>query len=212
MAIIMLAFLCGLPLGRLLNSAIDRLRRTLLVEASWHAPRRWRRWLLELLCALCFSLLAWRLTSPWLLAGSVLLFVGLIMLTAIDLECGLLPDLLTLPLLWCGLLFHLHTPALSDAVIGAVAGYLLLWGLYWVYRALRGREGLGYGDMKLLAALGAWLGWAQLPQVLLLSSLTGLLAGGILMLFGRQARDDPMPFGPFLAGSGWLVWVYGVCF
>lgn len=182
--------------------------------ANCSRPIAWRYPLIELLTGGCFAFLAWRLESPLWWLGAGVFTALLICLAVIDYETGLLPDNLTMLLLWSGLLFQLHATVgqLPLAVMGAVAGYLGLWLLYWGYRLLRGREGLGYGDMKLLAALGAWLGWSPLPQVLLMSSLTGLLAGGILMLSGRLARDDPMPFGPFLAVSGWWVWVSSVCF
>jgi leader peptidase (prepilin peptidase)/N-methyltransferase len=151
--------------------------------------------------------------SPWLLCGSWFFSACLLALAVIDLECGLLPDVLTLGLLWVGLLFNLYGgPVPLDAALpGVLAGYLSLWLLYWGFYWLSGREGLGYGDFKLLAALGAWLGWSALPLVLLLSSLTGLLLGGILLLSGRMSRADPLPFGPFLACSGWLVWFVDFC-
>jgi len=178
------------------------------------APISRRYPLVEGLTALCFAFLASQFDSPALLAASMCLSAWLIALAAIDIETGLLPDVLTLPLMWCGLLFNLWRGAgqLESAVLGAVAGYLLLWLLYWAFRLVTGKEGLGYGDFKLLAALGAWLGYAELPQVLLLSSLTGLLAGGILMFLRRMARHDPLPFGPYLALSGWVVWVWSARF
>jgi len=182
--------------------------------AHCNQPISWRYPLVEGAMALCCLLFTWQSLPPAILIGTIVLSAALLALSLIDLETGLLPDSLTLTLLWAGLLFNLQqslTP-LPHAVLGAVVGYLFPWLVYWVYRLLTGREGLGYGDMKLLAALGAWLGWMPLAQVLLLSSLTGLLAGGILMLYGRLARHDPMPFGPFLAASGWLVWVAHVCF
>lgn len=174
------------------------------VRISWRYP------LVEALTALCYGFLAWRLEAPLALAGALWFSSVLIALAVIDFECGLLPDALTLSLLWSGLLFNLSggPVSLAQAVLGAVCGYMALWLLYWCFRLLTGREGLGYGDFKLFAALGAWLGWTWLPQVLLLSSLTGLLAGGILMLSGRMAKGDPLPFGPFLALSGWVAWIF----
>lgn len=170
--------------------------------------------LVEVLCAASFALLTWSAPSlPWLAGGLVYTSV-LIALAFIDLETGLLPDGLTLPLLWAGLLFHLDSRSLplADAVLGAVAGYLLPWGIYWCYRLASGKEGLGYGDFKLLAALGAWLGWRALPSLLLISSLTGLAVAGILMLSRRMSRHDALPFGPFLALSGCLAWWWGRAF
>ncbi|BEV73346.1 A24 family peptidase [Paludibacterium sp. THUN1379] len=167
--------------------------------------------LVELLTGSCFALLAWRAGDAYWLLGGLWLTACLIALLVIDAETGLLPDSLTLPLLWAGLLFNLNGARvpLSQAVLGAVAGYLVLWLLYWCFRLLTGREGLGYGDFKLLAALGAWLGWQALPPLLLLSSLTGLVAAGILMLLRRMSRRDALPFGPFLALAGWMYWLWG---
>lgn len=149
--------------------------------------------------------------DPVLCAGSLLFLTGLLTLALIDIECGLLPDRLTQPLLWAGLLYHLAfgRVALAEAVLGAAVGYLSLWLLYWGFFLCCRREGLGLGDAKLLAALGAWLGVSVLPQLLLLSALTGLLAGGILMLSGQMRRKDALPFGPFLACAGWVAWIGG---
>lgn len=173
------------------------------------AARGRRPWLLALCGALAFAVTGWRFGATPAAAAGVALALGLLMLAAIDLECGLLPDRLTLPLLWAGLLYNLAFAAvpLDQAVLGAIAGYLVLWLVYWGFRLLTGREGLGYGDFKLLAALGAWLGWTALPTVLLWSSLTGLLTGGMLMLARRMTRADPLPFGPFLAVAGWMAWL-----
>ena len=132
----------------------------------------------------------------------------LIAMALIDFDTRLLPDNLTLPLLWLGLLFNLRGGLvdLQSAVIGAAAGYLILWSIYWGFKLLTGKEGMGYGDFKLLAALGAWLGWQALPMVILISSVVGILLGGTVLLI-RKSRE-PIPFGPFLAIAGWvtLVW------
>lgn len=126
--------------------------------------------------------------------------------TMIDADTMLLPDQLTLPLLWLGLLVNLSTGQipLETAVIGAAAGYLLLWSTYWGFKLATGREGMGYGDFKLLAALGAWLGWQMLPAILLLASMSGLVFAILRMIAKNMSRGDPMPFGPFLAIAGWL--------
>ena len=132
-------------------------------------------------------------------------------MTFIDADTQLLPDDLTLPLLWTGLLVNLNgtfTP-LSDAVIGAVAGYLILWSIYWVFKFATGKEGMGYGDFKLLAALGAWLGWGMLPMIILLSSIVGATVGIFLIVFTKRGRDNPIPFGPYLAGAGMIALLYG---
>lgn len=136
---------------------------------------------------------------------------ALIALTFIDFDTQLLPDSITFPLLWLGLLLNLNgmfTP-LSDAVIGAVVGYLVLWSVYWLFKLLTGKEGMGYGDFKLLAALGAWLGWTMLPLVILLSSLVGAVVGIVLIVVAKQGRNIPIPFGPYLAGGGLIALFWG---
>lgn len=146
----------------------------------------------------------------WLaLAGAVYAW-ALIALAFTDLETGLLPDQITLPLMWLGLLVNLGdglTP-LPWAVVGAAAGYLSLWFLYWAFKLATGKEGMGYGDFKLLAAIGAWLGWQALPPVALLAAAAGLLYALTAIILGRQTRRQPIPFGPFLAAAGWaaLIW------
>lgn len=128
----------------------------------------------------------------------------LLAMSAIDAETRLLPDSLTLPLLWAGLIINFDDTftTLRAAVAGAIAGYLFLWCVYWLFRFVRGVEGMGYGDFKLLAALGAWLGWAALPQIVLIAAVTGALAGLIAMWAGRLRFGEPLPFGPFLALGG----------
>ena len=138
--------------------------------------------------------------------GAVGLCFALIALAFIDLDTQLLPDDITLPLLWSGLLLNLFGAfvPLPDAVIGAMAGYLLLWSIYWLFKLLTGKEGMGYGDFKLLAALGAWFGWQAIPAIILLASVVGAVVGIALMVFARHGRDIPIPFGPYLAGAGAL--------
>ena len=138
----------------------------------------------------------------------------LLTLSLIDLDHYLLPDDITLPLLWLGLLVSatglgLPEVSLSDSVIGAAAGYLSLWSLFWAFLFATGKEGLGYGDFKLLAALCAWLGWQALLPILLLSSLTGAVIGLALIAFGGRERGAPLPFGPFLAVAGFSMLVWG---
>ena len=145
------------------------------------------------------------------LVGAGLLTWALIALTLIDYDTQLLPDDITLPLLWLGLAFNISGTfaPLADAVLGAIAGYGILWGVYWVFKLLTGKEGMGYGDFKLLAALGAWLGWQMLPLIILLSSLVGAVVGIALMVIKRRGREVPIPFGPYLAAAGWLGLVWG---
>jgi leader peptidase (prepilin peptidase)/N-methyltransferase len=155
--------------------------------------------------------LAWFFDLSPALLGAALLTWSLIALTMIDIDHQLLPDDITLPLLWLGLLFNLTATytTLSDAVIGAMAGYLILWSIYWVFKLLTGKEGMGYGDFKLLAALGAWLGWQALPLIILLSSLVGAVCGIALMIIKRRGKEIPIPFGPYLAMAGWIALLWG---
>ena len=144
-------------------------------------------------------------------AAACLLLWTLLALTMIDADTQLLPDDLTLPLVWAGLIFNLwglFTP-LPSAVIGAIAGYLTLWTLYWLFKLVRGKEGMGYGDFKLLAALGAWLGWKMLPLIVLLSSVAGAAIGLALIAFKGRNHDVPIPFGPFLAFAGAIALFFG---
>jgi leader peptidase (prepilin peptidase)/N-methyltransferase len=138
--------------------------------------------------------------------GALLLTFALIALAFIDLDTQLLPDDLTLPLLWLGLLFNLWGTfaPLQDAVIGAIAGYGILWSVYWLFRLVTGKEGMGYGDFKLLAALGAWFGWQALPAIVLLASAVGAAVGVAMIVLVRHRRETPIPFGPYLAGAGLL--------
>ena len=168
------------------------------------APISWRYPLIELASGVLALLVAARLgATPQALAGLALGW-SLLVLTIIDCDHQLLPDVITLPLLWLGLLVNtaeLFAP-LASAVIGAAAGYLLLWSVYWLFRLATGREGMGYGDFKLLAALGAWFGWEALPALLLIASASGALYGTAAILLRRQGRRAPFAFGPFLALAG----------
>jgi leader peptidase (prepilin peptidase)/N-methyltransferase len=150
--------------------------------------------------------------------AALLVTWSLVALTMIDLDHQLLPDAITLPLMWGGLLFHLVAgphPAgsplasLTDGVIGAMAGYLSLWLVYQAFRLITGKEGMGYGDFKLFAALGAWLGWQMLPLIILLSAFTGAITGITLIALKRHGRQAPIPFGPYLAAAGFVAFVWG---
>ena len=167
--------------------------------------------LLELVTGLMTLALVWHFDISLALLGALLFTWSLIALTMIDIDHQLLPDDITLPLLWLGLLFNVSTTyvSLTDAVIGAIAGYLSLWSIYWVFKLITGKEGMGYGDFKLLAALGAWLGWQALPMIILLSSLVGACCGIALMMIKRRGKEVPMPFGPYLAMAGWIVLLWG---
>ncbi|MEH0371814.1 A24 family peptidase [Vibrio mimicus] len=176
------------------------------------APISARYPLIELFTALVSLMVSTQLGfSPFAVAALLFSYV-LIAATFIDLDTMLLPDQLTLPLLWGGIalaLFGLSPVSLTDAVIGAMAGYLSLWSIYWLFKLLTGKEGMGYGDFKLLAALGAWLGWQQLPVIVLLSSVVGLLFGLIQLRLQKQGIDKAFPFGPYLAIAGWIALLWG---
>ncbi|MBL4714321.1 MAG: prepilin peptidase [Alcanivorax sp.] len=176
------------------------------------APISKRYPIIELLSGLVAGLCAWRFGyDPWLIFMLYSSFT-LLALAVIDLDTTLLPDDLTYPLLWAGLLasvLGVSPVSLPDAVIGAMAGYLALWSLYWVFKLLTGKEGMGYGDFKLLAALGAWLGWQYLPVVVLLSSVVGLVFAVSMMASGSVKRDQGIPFGPYLAIAGWIALLWG---
>ncbi|MGR5253320.1 prepilin peptidase [Vibrio astriarenae] len=136
----------------------------------------------------------------------------LVAATFIDLDTMLLPDQLTLPLMWGGIalaLFEISPVSLQDSVVGAMAGYLSLWSVYWGFKLLTGKEGMGYGDFKLLAALGAWLGWQVLPMIILLSSVVGLVFGLIQLRLQKQGIEKAFPFGPYLAIAGWIAMLWG---
>ena len=165
----------------------------------------------ELITGLLTLSLAWYFPASFALLGAMLLTWSLVALTMIDVDHQLLPDDITLPLMWLGLLFNLNGTfvSLGDAVIGAMAGYLILWSVYWLFKLLTGKEGMGYGDFKLLAALGAWMGWQALPLIILLSSLVGAVVGIALMLLKNRGKETPIPFGPYLAAAGWIALLWG---
>ena len=175
------------------------------------APISSRYPIIETITALLTAMIAWQFGFSWGTLALLILVWSLVTLAMIDFDHQLLPDDITLPLLWLGLLintFGLMT-SLQDAVWGAIAGYLLLWGVYWLFKLVTGKEGMGYGDFKLLAALGAWLGWQALPIIILLSSLVGAVIGlGLIVIRGRD-RNIPIPFGPYLAAAGFLSLMWG---
>ena len=133
------------------------------------------------------------------------------MLTMIDFDHQLLPDDITLPLLWLGLVINSMSMItfLEEAVWGAIVGYAILWGVYWLFKLATGKEGMGYGDFKLLAALGAWMGWQSLPVIILLSSCVGAVVGLGLIVFKGRDKNIPIPFGPYLASAGFLALLWG---
>ncbi|VCU70037.1 Type 4 prepilin-like proteins leader peptide-processing enzyme [Pigmentiphaga humi] len=168
------------------------------VRIAWHYPA------VELATAALFAACVAVLGVGWPALAAMAFCAACVALAVIDLQTSLLPDDLTLPLLWAGLFVNLWGvfAPLAAAVVGAIAGYGVLWAVYWAFRLATGKEGMGYGDFKLLAAIGAWLGWQSLPLVMVAASLAGLLAAGALLLTGRMRRGETMPFGPCLAAAG----------
>ncbi len=169
--------------------------------------------IVEALTAGLSALVAWKFGFGWTALAVGFFTWILVALTFIDADTTLLPDDLTMPLLWLGLLANLSGlmpgVTLRDAVVGAVAGYAVLWTIYWAFKLSTGKEGIGYGDFKLLAALGAWMGWKALLPVLLLSSIVGAVVGLVLIALKRRGRDIPIPFGPYLATAGFIVMLFG---
>ena len=166
---------------------------------------------IELASGILSAYIGWRFGLTLAMAGALVFAWSLIALTAIDIDTQLLPDDITLPLLWLGLLVNLNGAfvPLASAVIGAVAGYLSLWSVYWLFKLATKKEGMGYGDFKLLAAIGAWLGWKMLPAVILLSSVVGAAVGIAMIVFARHGRNTPIPFGPYLAVAGLIAMFWG---
>ena len=166
---------------------------------------------IEALTGLLSVYLVWHLGSGVAGLASLPFLWLLIAMTFIDADTKLLPDDLTLPLLWLGLLVNLNGAfvPLHEAVIGAAAGYLALWTVYWLFKLATGKEGMGYGDFKLLGALGAWMGWTMLPLIILLSSVVGAVVGIGLIVFTKRGRDNPIPFGPYLAVAGLIALIWG---
>jgi leader peptidase (prepilin peptidase)/N-methyltransferase len=175
------------------------------------APISKRYPLVELACGLLTAFVAWHFGFGWQAGAVMLLSWGLLAMSMIDADHQLLPDALVLPLLWLGLIansFGLFA-SLGDALWGAVAGYLSLWSVYWLFKLVTGKEGMGYGDFKLLAMLGAWGGWQVLPLTILLSSLVGAVLGVIMLRLREAQTSTPIPFGPYLAIAGWIALLWG---
>jgi leader peptidase (prepilin peptidase)/N-methyltransferase len=202
---------CGHPIGAAQN--IPVLSYLLLRGrcANCSAPISVRYPIVEAAGAALAVAAAWHFGATWQAVAIACLLWTLLALAVIDIDTQLLPDNLTVPLLWAGLIVNssgLFVP-LSDALWGAIAGYLALWTVYWVFKLATGREGMGYGDFKLLGALGAWLGWQMVPVIILLSSVVGAVIGiAMIIILGRD-RSIPIPFGPYLAGAGVLTVFFG---
>lgn len=175
------------------------------------APISLRYPAVELSCGLLSAYVAWHFGFTWQAGGMLLLTWGLLAMSLIDVDHQLLPDSLVLPLLWLGLIVNsvgLITD-LESALWGAIAGYLSLWSVYWLFKLVTGKEGMGYGDFKLLAMLGAWGGWQVLPLTILLSSLVGAVLGTIMLRMRNAQSSTPIPFGPYLAIAGWIALLWG---
>ena len=187
--------------------------------SNCQAPISRRYPIIELLTAVLTGIVAWRFGFGWEAAAAILMTWTLIAISVIDIDHQIIPDSISLPLIWAGLFLSLfHEAAGAEilfvdprtAIIGALAGYLSLWSIYHLFRLITGKEGMGYGDFKLLAALGAWLGpWPMLPVIILLSAVVGATVGISLIVFKRHDRGVPIPFGPYLAAAGWIAMLYG---
>ncbi len=182
------------------------------------APISRRYPVVELLTAVLTGIVAWRFGFGWEAMAAIGMTWALIAISVIDLDHLIIPDSISLPLVWAGLFLSLFHDTVGAeilfidpqaAIVGGLAGYLSLWSIYHLFRLLTGKEGMGYGDFKLLAALGAWLGWQMLPLIILLSALVGATIGITLIVFKRQDRSVPIPFGPYLAAAGWIAMLYG---
>ncbi|MCH2347163.1 MAG: A24 family peptidase [Pseudomonadales bacterium] len=167
----------------------------------------------EVVTGILSGLVAYTFGATWLTLAVLILTWSLVVLTLIDFDHQLLPDVITLPLLWLGLLVNTldlgFGVSLEEAVIGAIAGYSILWAFYWVFKLAAGKEGMGYGDFKLLSALGAWMGWKSLLLIIGLSSIVCAILGLIMILAKRSDKSMPIPFGPFLAGAGFIMLIWG---
>ena len=186
--------------------------------ANCSEPIAWRYPLIEILTAILTAVVAWRFGFGLEAAAAIFLTWALIAISVIDIDHQLIPDSLSLPLMWVGLTLSLFHPLGGSeqlfiepktSIIGALAGYLSLWSVYHLFRLVTGKEGMGYGDFKLLAALGAWLGWSYVPLIVTLSAFVGAIFGLSMMMFARHDRHVPIPFGPYLATAGWIAMMYG---
>lgn len=202
---------CGHPISALQNVPVLSylVLKGRCAACGWRIPLRYP--LVELLSALLSLAVVWHFGASVQAAGALLLTWALIALAFIDFDTQLLPDSITLPFLWLGLALNLPGTfaPLPASVVGAIAGYLVLWCVYHLFRLMTGKEGMGFGDFKLLAMFGAWLGWAALPLIILLSSLVGAVVGVTMIALRGHDRNIPIPFGPYLAVAGWIALMWG---
>ena len=174
--------------------------------------------LVELMTALLAAVTAWHFGPGWEALMAITLTVVLVVISMIDADTQLIPDSIVLPLMWLGLAMSLFYPMTGantlfigpkDAIVGAMAGYLALWSIFWLFKLVTGKDGMGYGDFKLLAALGAWLGWQQLPMIIMMSAVVGAVINISLIILRGKDRSIPIPFGPYLAAAGWITMLWG---
>jgi len=209
---------CGAQISALQN--IPVLSYLLLGGKCTHckAPISARYPAVEIATAILSAIVAWRFGFTVEAAAAIAMTWALIAISMIDIDHQLIPDSIVLPLVWAGLLLSLFSPvpeaevifvSPAASIVGAIAGYLTLWSVYHLFRIVTGKEGMGYGDFKLLAAFGAWLGWQMLPLIVLLSAVVGAVTGMALILFRGHDRNVPIPFGPYLAAAGWIAMLYG---
>jgi leader peptidase (prepilin peptidase)/N-methyltransferase len=174
--------------------------------------------LVELMTALLAAAVAWHFGPGWEALMAIAFTLVLVSISMIDADTQLIPDSIVLPLMWLGLAMSLFHPlpgantlfiAPQDAIVGAMAGYLTLWSIFWLFKLVTGKDGMGYGDFKLLAALGAWLGWQQLPMIIMMSAVVGVVVNITLILLRGKDRSTPIPFGPYLAAAGWITMIWG---
>ena len=202
---------CGHQISALENVPVLSylVQRGRCAECGWRIPLRYP--VVELLTALLSVVVVWQFGFSIQSAGGLLLSWALVALAFIDFDTQYLPDSITLPFLWLGLVFNLRDSfaTIQESVIGAIAGYLILWCVYHLFRLVTGKEGMGYGDFKLLAMFGAWMGWSALPLIVLLSSLVGAVVGVAMIALRGHDRNIPIPFGPYLAIAGWVALLWG---
>ena len=174
--------------------------------------------LVELMTALLAATVAWHFGAGWEALMAIALTIALVAIAMIDADTQLIPDSIVLPLMWLGLAMSLFSPmagaqtlfiAPTDAIVGAMAGYLSLWSVFWLFKLATGKDGMGYGDFKLLAALGAWLGWQQLPIIIMMSAIVGAAINITMIVARGKDRSIPIPFGPYLATAGWITMIWG---
>ena len=209
---------CGEPISAMQNIPVISYLMLGGKCANCQAPISRRYPIIELMTAVLTGIVAWRFGFGWEALAAVLMTWALIAISVIDIDHQIIPDSISLPLIWAGLFLSLfHNTAGAEilfiesgtAITGGLAGYLSLWSIYHLFRLLTGKEGMGYGDFKLLAALGAWLGWQMLPLIILLSAAVGAVVGISLIALKRHERSVPIPFGPYLAAAGWIAMLYG---